>query len=62
MRRSRNSRVTTTRIDPAALAEAKRLAGGSAARVRIQRDGSIVVKNTDDSDAARERRALGMEN
>ena len=61
-KRRRNSRVVTTQIDPAALAAAKRAAGGNAARVRIQRDGTVFIKNRDESDAARERRALGMEN
>lgn len=37
--------VATIRADPQTLAYAKRLAGGDSRRLRIQRDGSIIVVN-----------------
>lgn len=37
---------TVVKVDPAALAAALRIAGGDRARVEIQRDGSVVVRNT----------------
>ena len=48
--RGRNGRrgaepVTTTRVPPAAMAVALRLASGDARRIRVRADGSVLVLN-----------------